>query len=89
MVDPKQMGRLAGQVLENDAFRHVCETVQTDLRKKFLGDDDDAALEARREAKALETVLTKLDRLQERGRAIERQEKDKIARQEDPQAQVA
>ena len=89
MVDAKQLGRMAGQVLDNDAFRHVCGEVQTDMRKAFMGDDDAKAMEARREAKALEAILSKLTRLRERGSVIEKQEKEARNKRDREEAQVA
>ena len=69
-MDSERLGEQAGMVLENEAFRTVCEGVQEDLRKAFLSDDDEAALKARYEVKAVERFLTRFKRMQEKGRHL-------------------
>lgn len=78
-MDDVQKGRQAASVLENPAFREVCEGVNEGLRKAFLGDDDEAALKARFEAKALESVITKLTRMQERGAYLAKKAREEAA----------
>ena len=63
-----EQGDFATVVLENPVFRKVADEVNRDYGKAFKGDDMEAALKARDEARALESLLTRLHRVQTKGR---------------------
>jgi len=81
-MDRREIGRQAGTVLDNEAFRAVCETIQDDLRKAFLSDDEAKAMGARAEARAIEKILTRLARMKARTDAIIRDEKSEQRKRE-------
>ncbi len=67
LSDLMEQGDLATVVLENPVFRKVAEELNRDYGKAFKGDDMEAALKARDEARALESLLTKLKKVQDKG----------------------
>ena len=67
LVELMEQGDLASLVLDNAVFRKVADELNRDYGKAFKGDDMEAALKARDEARALESLLTKLTRVQSKG----------------------
>jgi len=60
-------GQRANEVLENPVFKAMAEEIRSDFARAFKGDDEDKALEARREIRVFEAFLTKLVRKNQKG----------------------
>ena len=64
-----RLGREAQSFLdENEAFRLGVGEVRDNLLATFKGDDDEKAMEARRQAKLLEDLISRMARRAEIGR---------------------
>ena len=82
LSDLMEQGDMATVVLENPVFRKVAEELNRDYGKAFKGDDMEAALKARDEARALERLLTKLKKVQDKGAQAARDLQDQRDRRE-------
>ena len=60
-------GRQAEILLENPVFKEAAEKVRANFAKAFKGDDEDKALEARRQIRVFEAFLTEIVAVQRRG----------------------
>ncbi len=60
-------GRQAEILLENAVFKEAAEKLRENFAKAFKGDDEDKALEARRQIRVFEAFLTEIVAIQRRG----------------------
>ncbi len=79
-------GQQADNLLENPVFKEVAEKIREDFAKAFKGDDEDKALEARRQIRVFETLLTEITAVRGQGvvamqklREIQRRKKEGLS----------
>lgn len=68
-----ERGQAAKGLLEDGTFKELCQDYRDDCWRRFKGDDEDAALEARAQIRFLESFLGKIVKIQKDGTSAQKQ----------------